>query len=139
MPLFHQLVVSDVEASTGWYESVGFDVVHSMPAMAHVRYRKYADVVLADASTAPSGPESSGCHRGSGVAVYVTVESETVDDVAERARSAGVEIGDGPRQTPWNTRELRLADPDGYELVFSEGPVDEDASFRDAVGSTDPE
>ena len=139
MPLFPRLVVTDVEASTDWYAALGFDVVYSMPVMAHVRYRKYADVMLADASVVPSDAPASAGRRGSGVAFYVTVETETVDDVAGRARAAGIEVGDGPRDTPWNTRELRLADPDGYELVFSEGPVAEDASFEDVVGSNEPE
>ena len=138
MPLFPRLVVSDVGESTDWYESVGFDVVYSMPAMAHVRYRKYADVMLADETTLQPGTDSPAAgRRGSGVSLFVTVESESVDDVAERAGASGIDVGDGPRETPWNTRELRLVDPDGYELVFSEGPVDADASFEEVVGESE--
>lgn len=143
MPLFPRLAVSDVSESTGWYEALGFDVVYSMPAMAHVRYRKYADVMLAADATLPFGAsDDTGSpppdRRGAGVSLFVTVESEPVDDVAGRARSSGIDVGDGPVETPWNTRELRLADPDGYEVVFSEGPVDEAASFDEVFGSTEP-
>lgn len=50
MPLFVRLTVSDVSASADWYRDLGFDVVYSMPVMAHVRYRKYADVLLLTSS-----------------------------------------------------------------------------------------
>lgn len=122
--------------STDWYEALGFDVVYSTPVMAHVRYRTYADVMLADASAEPAGEgPAPGDPRGDGVSFFPTLESESVDDVAERARSRGLEVDGGPRETPRNTRELRPVDPDGY--VFSEGPVDADATFDEVVGSTD--
>ena len=47
MPLFVRLTVSDLDESTAWYRALGFDEVYSMPVTAHVRYRKYADVMLA--------------------------------------------------------------------------------------------
>ena len=140
MPLFPRLTVSDVAESTEWYEALGFEVVYGTSVVAHVRYRKYADVMLADATAEPAdaGLPSEG-PPGVGVSIFLTVESESVDDVADRARSNGIDVGDGPRETPWNTRELRLVDPDGYELVLSEGPVDADASFDEVVGTADRE
>ena len=136
MPLFPRPSVSDVAESTDWYEAMGFEVVFGMPVMAHVQYRRYAEVMLADAAADPAdaGLSSDG-PRGAGVSIFLTLESESADDVADRARASEIEVADGPRETSWNTRELRLVDPDGYELVFSEGPVDADASFDEVVGS----
>ena len=133
MPLFPRLTVSDIEESTEWYEALGFDVIYSMPVMAHVRYRKYADVMLADEGTQPAESVPEG-DRGRGVSIYVTVEDESVDDVAERAREFGAEIVEEPRRTEWNTRELTVADPDGYELVFSER-AESDRSFEEVMDS----
>ena len=62
---------------------------------------------------------------------------ESVGDVTARAREAGATT-DGPTETGWNTRELAVRDPDGYELVFSE-PVDTDRSFASMMGSDDEE
>ena len=136
MPLFVRLTVSDLDESTAWYRVLGFDVVYSMPVMAHVRYREYADVMLAapaagldDGQSTESGEES----RGEGVSVYINVENESVDDVADRARERGAELRAEPHETAWNTREVALRDPDGYELVFSE-PVDTERSFEDVTG-----
>lgn len=138
MPSFVRLAVSDLSASVEWYRAVGFETVYEMPVMAHLRYRRYADVMLAaeavdsDGSDAPDAPDAP-VRRGRGVSVYFTVDDESVADVADRAAASGVAVGDGPRETPWNTRELPLVDPDGYELVFSEA-VDEDRSFEDVMG-----
>ncbi len=134
MPLFPQLTVSDIEKSTAWYEALGFDVVYSMPAMAHVRYRKYADVLLvADRSEGNSDAETP---RGNGVSIYLTVEDEAIDDVAERAEETGTDVVAPPHETGWNTRETTVRDPDGYELVFSER-AETDRSFEDVMGSSD--
>lgn len=133
MPLFPQLTVSNVEESTAWYEALGFDVVYSMPVMAHVRYRKYADVMLAADREADSASEES---RGSGVAIYVTVEDETIDDVANRAADFGADVAVSPHETGWNTRETTIIDPDGYEIVFSER-AETDRSFEEVMGSVE--
>jgi uncharacterized glyoxalase superfamily protein PhnB len=64
------------------------------------------------------------------VAVYVNA-NESLDDVFERVRTADDTV-DEPVETPYNTRELRLRDPDGYEFVFSE-PLDTDRSFDEVM------
>ncbi|WP_198665624.1 VOC family protein [Haloprofundus halophilus] len=136
MPLFCQLAVTDLDASTRWYEALGFDVVYSMPVMAHVRYRKYADVMLV-ADEAKLGDRPPGvARRGTGVSIHVGVETESVDDVANRATEYGADVVEGPYETPWNTRELVVSDLDGYELVFSE-PVDTERSFEEVIGASE--
>ncbi|KZN24102.1 hypothetical protein A4G99_06515 [Haladaptatus sp. R4] len=143
MPLFPQLTVSNVEESTAWYETLGFEVIYSMPVMSHVRYRKYADIMLV--AERDDGDEESGSWneespqtpaRGNGVATYITVEDESVDDVAERAEENGIEISVSPHETDWNTRETTVHDPDGYELVFSER-AETDRDFGDVMGSVE--
>lgn len=136
MPLFVQLTVSNLPASVAWYRDLGFDAVYEMPVMAHLRYRKYADVMLvADSTAVGSEPDAAATTpRGGGVSVYLTLEDESVDDVARRAEAAGARVVAEPHETSWNTRELTVADPDGYELVFS-AVVDAERSFDDVVGS----
>jgi uncharacterized glyoxalase superfamily protein PhnB len=138
MPLFCQLAVSDLNAATAWYEALGFDVVYSMPVMAHVRYRKYADVMLVTGQTKPHDTAEKPVRSGEGVSIYVNVEDESVDDVANRADEYGAEVVEGPYDTPWNTRELVVSDPDGYKLVFTEA-VDTDKSFEAVMGESPPE
>ncbi|MFC4358148.1 VOC family protein [Halobium salinum] len=128
MPLFPRLTVADVERSTDWYEALGFAVVFSMPGVVHLRYRKYADVML----VREDGPATDP--RGTGVEVYLTLEDESVEDVAARAGAVGDDAEPPtPTETAWNTRELSVRDPDGYELVFS-AVVDAERPFEDVMG-----
>lgn len=53
--------------------------------------------------------------------VYFYVED--VNDLARSFASAGVQIGDGPTDQSWGTRELWLRDPDGNSLRFGQ-PLD---------------
>jgi uncharacterized glyoxalase superfamily protein PhnB len=125
MPAYPTLQVSDLVASERWYrEALGFGHIVTMPGpdgrplLAHLRWARYADLLLAPEREAPAGP------RGVGVTLGFTVAEGTVDALAERARAAGATIVAGPVDRPWNVRELTVADPDGYRLTFSQGPVD---------------
>jgi predicted enzyme related to lactoylglutathione lyase len=57
-----------------------------------------------------------------------------VDALAERARTAGANILEGPIDRPWNARDVTIADPDGYRLNFT-GPSNSGArmSFDDVM------
>lgn len=95
--------------------------------MAHLRYRKYGDVLLV-----PTESTLEPDQRGRGVGVHFTVQDESVADIAERALAADAVL-DGPVETPHNTREVTVEDPDGYTLVFCE-PVETSRRFEDVMG-----
>lgn len=133
MPMFPTLSVADVGASVGWYSEVlEFGTVFVLsgadgaPVLAHLRLRKYADVLLV-----PEEAESSGL-KGTGVSLSFLVGESGVDAMAERLAGRGVELDEGPVTRPWNTREIVVVDPDGYRLVFFEA-VDVERSFEDVM------
>lgn len=129
MPMFNRLAVSDVTSATEWYqEALGFETVFTIEGLAHLRYRKYGDVLLLPSSEAID-PEQ----QGRGISICFNVRDETVAELTDRARKAGATIERGPTETPHNTREVVVMDPDGYELVFSE-PIDTKASFEEVMG-----
>ena len=137
MPMFPTLAVRDVGASVGWYaEQVGFGTVFVMPGadgepvLAHLRWRKYADVLLVPDA---AGVDSSD-QRGVGVSLSFLVGDVSVDALAERLEASGVAVAEGPVTRPWNTREIVVVDPDGYRLVFFEA-VDVGRSFDDVMAS----
>ena len=138
MPMFPTLAVRDVEASVGWYaEQVGFGTVFVMPGadgepvLGHLRWRKYADVLLVP----DAGSDGKGL-KGTGVTLSFLVGDVSVDAMAERPAGLGVELEEGPVTRSWNTREIVVVDPDGYRLVFFEA-VDVTRSFEDVMGSID--
>ena len=133
MPMFATLSARDAEASKRWYEALGFDHVFTMPDAAgrpllvHLRWTKYADVLLRQGS----GPVVDGRDRG--VALTFALPSDQVAAIAERARSLGSTILAEPTLQPWNARDVSIADPDGHQLVFTFGPVDAAMTFDEVT------
>ena len=121
MPSFLTLAVSDLRASAAWYcEAAGFTQVFSMPgpgdvpSLVHLRWVKYADLLLF--------PEREGFSQPRGLGVGLNYSSADVDELARRLREHNARILEGPVDRPWNVRELVVLDPDGYRLVFN-GPI----------------
>ena len=136
IPLFPTLSVTDVATSLEWYTNqVGFVSAYSLPmpggglAMAHVRWRKYADLLLVP----DSGLPDTAHPKGIGVSFSLLVDTTYIDEMAANLTNNGVEIAEGPVDRPWNTRDIVVHDPDGYKLVFFE-PVDISRSFEDVMG-----
>lgn len=135
MPSFPMLAVGDVAASSRWYQDVlGFQDVFTMPGpgghpvLAHLRWRKYADLLLTPTRGTLAG------ERGLGVTLCYACD-EPVDGLAERARAGGARIVSEPGDRPWNARDFAVLDPDGYRLTFT-GPLLSDPR-RERAGSFD--
>ncbi len=124
MPMFPILVVDDLEASSTFYQqALGFTHIFTMPgpggkpALAHLRWVKYADVLLGirREGQALAGP------KGAGVSLNFNLSDRfggRIDTFAEHARAHGAQVS-GPVSQPWNVREVTIVDPDGYRLVFT--------------------
>ncbi|MCY4652752.1 MAG: VOC family protein [Dehalococcoidia bacterium] len=137
MPMFPTLSVRNIDLSTSWYtDKAGFSLVFSMPgpgdtaSLAHLRWRKYADLLLVPGTNSAYATHA----KGAGVTLCFLVETETVDDMVARLAESGVELEEGPVERPWNTREIVVLDPDGYRLIFFE-PIDVSRTFEDVIES----
>ena len=125
MPFFPTLIVRDLEASSKFYqETLGFKHIFSMPgpggkpALVHLRWLKYADLLIALPRDGQAIPEP----RGAGISLSFQMLERfegSVDMLAEQAKAKGANILSGPLDQPWNVRELTILDPDGYRLVFT--------------------
>ena len=135
MPMFPTLSVTDIGASASWYtEKVGFARVFAIPgtgdevALEHLRWSKYADLLLVSEVNAPYPAQA----RGTGISLSFLAQTEAIDDMAARLEESGVEIKEGPVNRPWNTRDIVILDPDGYRLIFFE-PIDISRTFEDVI------
>lgn len=63
-----------------------------------------------------------GRDRKKGIGVRLSLSTpQNVDEIAERARRAGITLKSEPRDTEWKSRAFELIDPSGFLLtVFSE-------------------
>jgi uncharacterized glyoxalase superfamily protein PhnB len=118
MASFPLLAVRDIARSASWYrDALGFADVFTLrahdgtPLLAHLRWARHADLLLTAQRGAAVEP------RGEGITLcFGTLR---VDELAERARAAGARIVAGPADTPWNTRDVTMLDPDGYRLTLT--------------------
>lgn len=119
MPMFATIATTDVSAVANWYaQALGFHVVfqgppvNGQPAMVHLRRRKYQDVLVVAGAAADSA---------STALLTLSFHADDVDELAPqaRARVMGKCLVEGPLDTPWNTRDLRVTDPLGNRLVFT--------------------
>jgi uncharacterized glyoxalase superfamily protein PhnB len=140
MPAFPMLIVRDLEVSAKFYqEALGFKHIFTMPgadgkpALVHLRWLKYADLLISLPRDGQEIPEP----RGAGVALSFQMLERfggSVDALAEHAKANEANIVSGPLNQPWNVRELTILDPDGYTLVFT-APINTNLSFDDMIGN----
>lgn len=138
MPFFVNLNVSDLEASSKFYQqTLGFKNIFTMPgpggkpALVHLRWSKYADLLLSLPRDGKPVPEP----RGAGVSLSFQMLERfdgNVDALAEQAKARGANILSGPLDQPWNVRELTILDPDGYKLMFT-APLNANLGFEEVV------
>lgn len=113
MPSHVRLLVADAARMTAFYEALGFTCVNRDGVFVHLRWAKFADVFLVGT---PKGVALPG-QRGLGVLLCFYNGDVSLEEIADRAEQTGAVV-DGPRDTPWFTRELVVTDPEGYRLAF---------------------
>ncbi|HVU19696.1 MAG TPA: VOC family protein [Rhizomicrobium sp.] len=132
MPSFPTLAVRDLDASVRWYEMLGFKTVFVMPGpggapvLAHLRWARYADLMLR--------PDPAHGNKGLGITLSFAVQ-DGLDAIAGRARANGAHLLREPGDRPWNARDFSIADPDGFELTFTMGPLKADMTMDQVVAN----
>jgi uncharacterized glyoxalase superfamily protein PhnB len=59
--------------------------------------------------------------KGIGVRLSISTPPGHVDEIAKRARNAGITLKSDPHDTEWKSRAFEVSDPNGFLLtVFSE-------------------
>jgi catechol 2,3-dioxygenase-like lactoylglutathione lyase family enzyme len=116
MPAFVTLTVTHLDRTVDWYvNGLDFVVLFTMPgpsgspALIHLRRWRYQDILVRPGEASGGGEWTIG----------VMATRQQLDGLAERARAHGGGVVHGPVDTPWNTRDLRVTDPDGYTVVYT--------------------
>ena len=122
-PTLHQtfLMVSDVEASTAFYEDALGLTVAERGDRSTAFDTGGAELMIEqdfdEAELAAFGLEPPGDDRGDGV--IVVIEVDDVDAVYERASAADAAILLEPTDVDWGRRLCLVRDPDGYVVEVS--------------------
>jgi predicted lactoylglutathione lyase len=140
MPAFVTLVASDLGATVRFFtDALDFAVmfsgpeVNGVPMLVHLRRARYQDVLVRQAA-----PGSDVAADPSLVPTFAAVDAAAVDELQARVEGAAGVVVRAAADTPWNTHELTVADPDGHRFTFTARaanyePRDFDATMREVA------
>ena len=114
------LTVDDLQKSITFYEALGFTVDE--------RWEDKGTLlgVMMRSGTSQLGLNQDdwkkGRDRKKGMGVRISLSTtRNVDEIAKRAKSAGITLTSEPHDTEWESRAFEVVDPTGFLLtVFSE-------------------
>jgi hypothetical protein len=136
MPMFVTVPTTDLAASTNfWVRGLGFVELFSTPGrLVHLRRWAFQDVLLVPAPSVPS--------RAPAVSVSFACVLSQVDAIAEACRALRPDSVDGPRDTPWNTRDVEVVTPENARVVLTAtkpfDPASREARNLEALGIVPP-
>lgn len=112
------LTVDDVQQSVAFYEGLGFAVEE--------RWEDNGVLlgVMLRAGAARLGLSQDdwkkGRDRQKGVGVRLYLESaQSIDELAARAKGAGVKLDTEPHDTSWGSRAFEATDPSGFKVTIA--------------------
>ena len=114
------LTVYDLQKSIAFYEALGFTIDD--------RWEEKGTLlgVMLRAGNSEIGLNQDdwkkGRNRKKGIGVRLSIStSGSVDEIAKRAKNAGITLKSEPRDTEWQSRAFEVIDPSGFLLtVYSE-------------------
>ncbi|MEV7197862.1 VOC family protein [Streptomyces sp. NPDC093510] len=136
MPAFVTIPSADMAESVDfWTRGLGFFELFAIPGtLVHLRRWAFQDVLLVAAESVPARPPAMSF---SFAGVLGQVES-----LAEACRALRPGAVDGPRDTPWNTRDVEVITPENARIVFTAAkpfdPAGQEARNLEAMGITPP-
>ena len=113
------MTVNDIQKSLDWYQNVlGFTVTQKYEREGRL---VAASLAAGDAKVLVGQDDGAkGWDRVTGVAISLQITTtQNIDEIADRAKSAGGVLEAEPADTPWGARMFRIKDPDGFTFVIS--------------------
>jgi uncharacterized glyoxalase superfamily protein PhnB len=112
------LTVNDLQQSIKFFEGLGFAVQDRWEEQG-----KLLGVMLraGDASIGLSQDDwKKGRDRQKGVGMRVFIGTkQNIDQIASRAKTAGVKLDSEPHDTEWKTRAFEVTEPSGFKITIS--------------------
>ena len=112
------LTVDDLQKSITFYEALGFtidDRWEDNDVLLGVMMRAGRTQLGLNQDDWKKGRDRT---KGIGVRLFMTT-TQNVDEIAARAKSAGIALKSEPRDTEFNSRAFEVVDPTGFLLTIS--------------------
>ena len=113
--------VDDINKSIAFYEGLGFAVDERWEEngkLLGVMLRAGKNQIGLSQDDWQKGRDRK---KGVGMRIFIGT-SQNVDEIAARAKSAGIKLDSEPHDTEWKTRAFEVTDPSGFLLTISTEP-----------------
>ena len=113
------LTVDDLQTSIKFYEALGFTVGERWEengTLVGVMMRAGKTQIGLSQDDWKKGRDR---HKGIGVRMSISTTPGDVDEIAKRARNAGIPLRSEPQDTEWKGRAFVVSDPSGFLLTIS--------------------
>ena len=115
------LTVDDLQKSIAFYEALGFAIDERWEqkgTLLGVMMRAGQTQIGLNQDDWKKGRDRQ---KGVGVRLSISTTRGHVDEIARRAKHAGITLKSEPHDTEWNSRAFEVSDPSGFLLtIFSE-------------------
>ena len=115
------LTVDDLQTSITFYEALGFTIDERWEekgTLLGVMLRSGGTQIGLNQDDWKKGRDRK---KGIGVRLSISTTRGNVDEIAKRARNAGITLKSEPQDTEWKSRAFEVSDPSGFLVtIFSE-------------------
>jgi catechol 2,3-dioxygenase-like lactoylglutathione lyase family enzyme len=112
------ITVDDLQKSITFYEALGFTVDERWEengTLLGVMLKAGKNQIGLSQDDWKKGRDRK---KGVGMRLFISTP-QNVDDIAARARSAGITLTSEPHESEWKTRIFEVVDPSGFLLTIS--------------------
>jgi uncharacterized glyoxalase superfamily protein PhnB len=112
------LTVDDLQKSLAFYEALGFTVEERWEdngTLLGVMLRAGKTQIGLSQDDWKKGRDRK---KGIGMRLFMST-TQNVDEIAARARGAGIRLNSEPHDTEWKSRAFEVTDPSGFLLTIS--------------------
>ena len=115
------LTVDDLQRSQDFFAGLGFEIEDrwEQEGVLMGLMLKAGDVRLG--LSLDDGKKGRGRVKGAGMRLYIEV-GDNIDEVAARAKAAGVTLTSEPHDTEWGSRAFEVTEPSGFLLTLASPP-----------------
>src|SRR5690606_27773548 len=85
--------------------------VDGIPVLVHLRRARYQDVLIRQGMAEPASDAMT--------VAFAAADAAAVDALQARVERAGGRVLSAAADTPWNTHDLTVADPDSNRFTFT--------------------
>jgi uncharacterized glyoxalase superfamily protein PhnB len=110
--------VDDLQKSINFYEALGFTIDERWEdngTLLGVMLRAGKSQIGLSQDDWKKGRDRK---KGIGMRLFIST-TQNVDEIAVRAREAGIQLNSEPHDTEWKSRAFEVADPSGFLLTIS--------------------